>query len=54
MSRRRQSILDEMMATRKSRKGIKEETMSEEEYMMKFVNADGDFFQVEERPEKFK
>lgn len=55
MSKRRQSLLNEMMATRHSRKGLKEDTLNEADIILKSVDQNGDdFFSVEERPEKFK
>ena len=54
MSKRRQSLLNEMLATRKSRKGIKEDTLNEEDILIQVTNMQKDFYEVEERPEKFK
>ena len=54
MSKRRQSIMDDMLATRKSKKGMPEETMDDIEVIMATVGKDEDFMKVEERPEKFK
>lgn len=53
-SKRRQSLLNEMMGTRHSRKGLKEQPINEDEIILKMVNANEDFDKVEERPDKFK
>jgi hypothetical protein len=53
-SKRRQSLLDEMMATRKSKKGLKEEPVNQERMLLNIINGVSDFEDVEERPEKFK
>ena len=56
MSKRRQSILNEMLATRHSRKGLKEQPIDEAKIILESVDAgsNGDFWEVEERPEKFR
>lgn len=54
LSKRRQSILNEMNATRKAKKNEKQETYSEEDILMKMANGDKDFFEVEQRPEKYR
>lgn len=54
MSKRRQSILNEMNATRKSKKNEEKETISEEDILLKMASGDKDFFEVEERPEKYR
>lgn len=53
MSRRRQQLLSEMMATRKSRKGIQEEPPDYDREVITMTQSE-DFFKVEERPDKFK
>ena len=54
LSRRRQALFDEMIATRKSRKDAKAPQVSEEDYLMKMVNADKNLFEVEQRPEQYR
>ena len=53
MSKRRQSILNEMMATRHSRKGLKESPIDEKDALIEIINMAG-FENVEERPEHLK
>lgn len=53
LSKRRQSLLNDMLATRSSRKGIKEDKASDDDLVLKMANQEG-FFTVEERPDKFK
>ena len=53
MSKRRQSILNEMMATRHSRKGMKKDELNDEDMLMKII-SDAHFGEVEARPDKFK
>ena len=54
LSRRRQALFDEMLATRKSKKDLKKSPVSEEDYLMNIVKADKGLFEVEERPEKYR
>ena len=54
LSKRRQSILNEMNATRKAKKNEKADNFNEEDLLMKMANGNEDFFKVEERPEKYK
>lgn len=53
-SKRRQSLLNEMLGTRHSRKGLKEMPINEDELLLKVINSVDDFDKVEERPDKFK
>lgn len=53
LSKRRQSVLNEMMATRHSKKGLKNEGINEEEKILEIINS-AHFTDVEERPDKFK
>lgn len=53
-SKRRQSLLNEMLGTRHSRKGLKEVPINEDELLLKVINSVDDFDKVEERPDKFK
>lgn len=53
MSKRKQSLLDDLMGTRKSRKNMPKEVQGDEDILLKFADQDG-FMEVEERPEKFK
>ena len=54
MSKRRQSLLNEMNATRKAKKNEKNDPIDEGDILMKMTSANKDFFEVEERPEKYK
>lgn len=54
LSRRRQALFDEMIATRKSKKNMKAPSVSEEDYLMNMVNTDKDLFEVEQRPEQYR
>ena len=54
LSKRRQAIMDEMMATRKSRKDIKEQPLNEEDIIYNVVGRSDNFFEVEQRPDEFK
>lgn len=54
LSKRRQSIMDEMLTTRKSRKDIKEQPVNAEDIIYGVVERSNNFFEVEQRPEQFK
>lgn len=54
LSKRRQAIMDEMLVTRKSRKGIKEDPVDESNLIYDIVGRDKNFFEVEKRPDQFK
>ena len=54
LSKRRQSLLNEMNATRKAKKNEKNDPIDEGDILMKMTSANKDFFEVEERPEKYK
>lgn len=54
MSKRRQSLMDDMMATRKAKKGIKADVMSDEEILLKTIASDDNFMSVEEKPDNIE
>lgn len=54
MSKRKQSILEDMLATRKSKKGLPPETLDDADIILNTIGNTDDFMKVEERPEKFK
>ena len=54
LSRRRQSLLDEMLGTRKSRKDLKKAPVNEEDVITHLMNHDKNLLEVEERPEKYR
>lgn len=54
MSKRRQSIMNDMMATRRSKKGMPEEIQNDADIILGILDNQEDFMKVEERPEKFK
>ena len=54
LSRRRQSLLDEMLGTRKSRKDLKKDPINEADVITQMMNHDKNLLEVEERPEKYR
>lgn len=54
LSKRRQSLLNEMNATRKAKKNEKNDPIDEADILMKMTSANKDFFEVEQRPEKYR
>lgn len=54
MSKRRQSLMEDMLATKKAKKGIKADNLSDEEIILKTIASDSNFMDVEERPPEFK
>ena len=53
MSKRRQSLLDDLLATRKSKKGLPPDVQDDEATIMAMISQ-SNFLDVEKRPEKFK
>jgi len=54
MSKRRQSLFNEMLSTRRAKKDLPEPPKDESEILLTVINNQEDFMKVEERPEKFK